>query len=743
MVAVSLVPAGVWMHPTNDAIYMNFDPSLIYASPTSKSAPSVVRLSTDTIEMSASPSSTPTVNLVTTPLRKFRTELDVVIMDNSAAVQPFRLGVWAPWEGSGYFVAFGPPPQNLITADALTNGAAGNTLVSGEIVNRVVLGRYELGHTYRVDIDVDKDTGTIASRVQGASENASETSINSTLLPSIFRSVQLSLTASVAPGPGLSRIVLRNYTLTLPHERFWADKTSDPRAEALLISLESLGVIATLVAVVVWIRRIGSATQAAIRRKELADARPRLRITRSLSLLAGGIFVYIVGNALLFQFGGHPFDMGNQKLYAYVARMYGPAQLYYLPNLVSLADIWGGVPKIESAFPYEPVTAYLSTATGWLASALFAGGGSINPRAVQIEYLIKAVNVLFGLADSVLIYQILRDLRISFRWCVLGGALFLFNPAVWFAMSIWGQTHVVTLFLVLAAILLAFRRLPTWAWLALVAACLTRPQMLVFGLLMGVAFLRVFSWQQNVTAMSWAVILSFIALSPFTLATSPSLPVDIMLHNFLVQEGGGNQLQLTTVSQGAYSIWPLVTYVTHGDSGLQRSFTPSSTLLVGWLTYQRLSQLLTLSSLLLVSGFLAFRKQEARGSAGYVPLVALGIASFLMLQTGLVATHFVLALPLLILCRPWISTAGYFFLVSIWTITTFVPMYGDMAVATSNLHYPLLAAPNNAVTRFIVGIYGWDRFMTAAIVGNICAVVWLGVSALRHVTRERAALTPL
>jgi hypothetical protein len=417
-----------------------------------------------------------------------------------------------------------------------------------------------------------------------------------------------------------------------------------------------------------------------------------------------------------------------------VARVYGIAQLYYLPNVISVTTTWHGVPYIESAFPYEPVSAYLSTATGWLASLLYSGGGAIGPADVRLEYLIKAVNVLFGLADAALIYLILQQIRVSRRWSLTASGLFLFNPAVWFSVSVWGQTHVFSLFFVLAAVLLAEKALPTAAWLALAAGFLTRPQMVVFGLLLGIVFLRKFSWRQNVAAVSWTVVVTFLVLTPLTLATSPSLPVDVMLHNLRVQEGGGNQVGLTTVSQDALSIWPLITYIARGASGLYRAFTPSSEVLVGSLTYQRLGQILTVVAMLLIGGALLLRKRESLERGGYLPLIALGIASFVMFLTGTLATHFVLALPFLLLCRRWMGGVAYYYVAVIWTITTFVPMYGDMGVLISRLDYPLLAPAHNPITSFFVSLYGWDRFITVAVVANICAVVWLAYLGLRQPT---------
>ena len=43
----------------------------------------------------------------------------------------------------------------------------------------------------------------------------------------------------------------------------------------------------------------------------------------------------------------------------------------------------------------------------------------------------------------------------------------------------------------------------------------------------------------------------------------------------------------------------------------------------------------------------------------------------------------------------------------------------------------LLAPERNPVTRFVVWLYASDRFITVAIVANLCAMVWLAASALR------------
>jgi hypothetical protein len=735
MLVLTLIPAAVWKAPTNDASYSGFDPNLVYAS---RGGDGTVQVSAGAVDITAPPGSTPSANLATTLLQKLNASVGVDVLENIGANEPLRVGVWSPWTGSGYFVVFGPAPSNSIVAETIRGGGAGPTLMLGAVLGSTPLGNYQLGSTYHVGFSVDKAAGRMTEAVSGDGANGLA-SLDRQQAPALFENVQLSLTASAQAGSGRSRVVLSNYVLTLPHQRSWASRVDDPVPEVMLIVLAVLGALAIVVAVG------ASGSNGTVPRLVLGIRRslgglPALVRDRGRTIpVTGAIGVFLLGNALLFSLGSHPFDMSVQKLYTYVAREYGLAQLYLLPNLVSQPAIWGGIPYIESAFPYEPVSAYLSGALGWLGSLLFGAGAPLPTSQVRLEYLIKAANVLFGLADAGLIYAVLRQLAVDKRWSLIGSAMWLFNPAVWFSMSVWGQTHVMSLFFVLAAIWLAEKHLPLWAWLSLAAACLTRPQMLVFGLLIGIVLLRKFSWSANLTALSWTVVIAFLALLPFTIPTSPSLPIDIMLNNFRVQEAGGNSAALTTVSQGAYSVWPLVTYVARGASGLGRASTLSSETLVGTLTYQRLSLLLTVAAMVAFGAVLALRKRAAFELGGYLPIVALGIVTFLMLLTGIVATHFLLALPFLILCRRWMGSTAYFYVLGVWTITTFVPMFGGMGIGLSSQLYPLLAPDRNAITKFFIDLYTWDRFITTCVVANICAVIWLAVLAFKHGSTPGAA----
>jgi hypothetical protein len=731
MLAVILLPADIWRAPRNDAIYHGFDSNLMYASGGSTGH---VEMSTTSVDITAPPIAQPSVNLVTTLLPNFSSAVAVNVLENKAADQPFRIGVWSPWTGSGRFVVFGPSPDNTISIETIDHGGASAALIGGQVVDSIVIGHYRLGSPSQIAFIVNRTANRIDTTVTQEDGTKAEATMNSSQSPALFGNVQMSLTGSAMAGQGTSHVVLQNFTVTLPHHRWWATKVDDPLERIVVIGLALLGLIALGLAIISHPSFTRSLAAVAIQRAALSS--------RARALAVGAVAAYFAGNALLFPLGGgHPFDFRLEEMYAYVARSYGLDQLYFLPNAVSLARFWGGIPYIEASFPYGPVFGYLYAAVGWLTSVLFAGGGTFTLASAQLPYILKTVNVFFGLGDAALIYAILRQLRANTRWALIAAALFLFNPAVWFSMSVWGQTHVISLFFVLVMVWFAEKRMAVWAWLALAAALMTRPQMIVFGLLLGIVLARKFPISQNVWAISRAVIVVFLLLLPFSLSISPSLPVDVTLNNFRIQQAGGNEERLATVSQDAYSVWPLVTYVLHGTTGSGRAFTPSSAHVVGDLTYQRLGLVLTIVALLAVSAALAFRRRVDIESGGYLPLVALGISSFLMLLTGVVATHFVLALPFLLLCRRWMGSVAYFYVAAIWTVATFVPMYGDMGIVISASDYPLLAQTHNAVTKFVVELYSWDRFITVSIVANICAVIWLAVLALRRSQPARFVTT--
>lgn len=447
--------------------------------------------------------------------------------------------------------------------------------------------------------------------------------------------------------------------------------------------------------------------------------------------ILGGVACFLIFDAALFSLGNLPFDMTSAKIWAYIASTYGPTELYHLPNMVSLAKVWAGVPYHEAIFPYGPTMAYFFAAVGWVYRIFLSGPGEIVMDTFQLEFIIKGFNVLFGLMDAALIYLILRGMGDDQKRSLTATSLFLFNPAIWFSTSIWGQTQTVSLVFVLGAIYFAQRRLHIQAWLALMAASLTRPQLLIPTIIVGCALLRIFCRRKNLYATSWSVIVAFLLLAPFAWSISPSLPVDYMRSQFVLQAGAANEPELSTVSLDAYSVWPLVTHLVNGAGGLARFHYPSAAPLIGRLSYSEVSLLITLGAALVVSLVTLLNRGMRREIGDYFPLLALGTVSFLMLKTGLAAAHFIIGLPFMILCRRALSNASYYFIIGTWSITTFSSMYGSLGYGIANVPHlaPVLHPSKNVVTQFYMTIMSSDWNLSLNSIANLIVLGLLTFSA--------------
>lgn len=720
MVLVTAVPVGTWRHASTGTVYRGFDRNLLSVNELNDEThnPGRVHVSADAVQISTVPDSLPSVHLLTTSSRSFRAGMKVLVRTDLAGTTPLRLGLWNPRSDAGYFLVFGPAPDDAISTEAVVGGIPVQTLVGGT-VDRVVRGRYLPGQTYTFGLTVDKAKGLITYDLAGPGlESPIRTKATPSTPPGLLTELKLTLTASAASTSGISSSTLEDYSLSVLPESGGAVRVDDPHATALLILLGIIG--ATLLAI---------AGVATARRLKIDPPKPASWWRRKpLRVVGGAVLAVLIANAILFGLGTAPFDMADQRTWSYIAAAYSPIQVYLLAPFISVARAWNGVPYSEAVFPYQPVMVYLFTLFGWI-SRLFG--------SFQIDYLVKAVNVAFGLVDGFLIFSILRRLHVSPRWSIVAAALFVFNPAVWFSMSIWGANHVLSLFFVLLAILLLEHDHPIGAWLALGVGSLTRPQMLVLGVLVGVVLLRRFSLWRNAYAMSWVVIVIFLLMIPFTIAISPSLPVDLVANTVQVQALGGNEKALTTVSLDAYSFWPLVDFYIGEQSGLGRIFYPSDSSLIGTLTYHQAGLLATIAILIGAIGMLASRSRTSLIAGGYIPLVAFGVSGFLIFTTGLAATHFILVLPFILLSRPWLSPAAYYSIVAGWTITTLIAMYGILAIDLANsdfLHAPLFGqnAPLRSVTSFVAQLYTSDRTISVGAVTNTLIFVGLMLAAVRN-----------
>jgi hypothetical protein len=716
----------MWRQPTSDATYRGFDAELISLSAKGDGqAAGQVHMSAKRLELLAPSFSQPTANLLTTALNDFSVSFDVVAIAGQSGSAPLVAEIWSPVTRTASEIVFRSGPMSILS-EQVEGGAPGRGLRGGVVTHSDNVGRFQLGSATTLTITVHKKLGVLNERVAGA-DGIRTLTVGGETLRQLFNSPRLSLTLSVEPGPAPTSVAIENYRLTLLHESFIADRIADRKANTLMVIAGVVGAVLLFLSLC----EVARENRAPIRRT-VAFVMGRLRCWRPQAIFAGALVtLVVVPNLALFHVGSHPYDMASEKVYAYVGSRSGLDELYYLPNVVGLPAAQGGVPYAAATFPYEPVLGYFFATVG-----LFGRVSDLGLNNAGLEYLIKSANLLFVLVDSFFVYLISRRIGVSRNWSLAATALFLFNPAVWFSASIWGQTHVVSLAFILAAIWLVETNMPFLAWLTLAMGVLTRPQMVVFGLLLALVLVLKFPWRVSIRAVSTCVIAGFVLLLPFTLKIAPGLTVDV-LKNTIVLQHTTSSVDPATVSLDAYTVWPLVTLLLHGAAGLERIFTPSAQTFLGGLTYQAAGEITVALAIVGLSAGLVMRRRTLKWNGRYIPLLALGIAIFLMFITGVVATHFLLALPLLILCRRWMNTGSYFFVVLLWTVTTLVPMYGDMGNVIARLDDTMLSPLHNDVTRFFVELYSWDPFITFATLANVAVVVWMSIVTFRPTFQPR------
>ena len=760
LLLLMLVPAAAWRQPEDDAVYHGFDPNLIYVDRKGTAAnDDTVVLSRSTLKLTALPNSEPTVDLVTTPFKKLNLSFAVEILKGSGATSSLRLAVWSPETSTGYLVDFGPSPQNVVSAQLIRDGLAAQTLIGGSVIKRQVLGSYVPNKIYRFEIALDKQIGRLLVRVTSAGsrfereqsrpsrvtyrtppgkslagDETWQASVTAREAPSLFGSLRLTVTissSSLGKGTQINQFLIKDYTLTVPHQKWQVSKINDSRVTIFLICL-------LILAGMVVAARLGSHIVDTVHQRfaknnqSVSSRHKSSRVATTSTLLA----LMIVGaylNVQLFGLGSHPFDITSEENYAYIGATYGPSELYFLPNTVTLVT-WNGVPYHESVFPYQQGTAYLSTLIGVVYRQLSSGPRDLQINIKRLEFIIKAANVAFILADSLVIYAISLQVGITRGLSLLASGLFLFNPAVCLSASVWGQTHVISIFPILVAILLAERQKIVGAWVALGIAMLTRPQELVPAFVLGVIFLRKFPLRNNLPAIALSIALIELIISPFTLSISPSTPLDVLSNQLFVHEAGGNEHIWNIVSYDAYNVWTIVSRYAGGAYGLNRFHFDSGAALILGISYTRISELLVMLLVILACSMILMGKIDVK-SSNYFALLAWVVTGFLVLKTGLAGTHFLMGLPFIILSQGALRKVNYFGVVGIWTITTFISMYASLGHSISQMPAwaQTLHQSHNVVTRLVMDLHGLDAFITLSALANI--VVWVCFANIALSTR--------
>jgi hypothetical protein len=574
-------------------------------------------------------------------------------------------------------------------------------------------------------------SGTEPLNVWAFTRHSFKASITARQWPALFASLRMSVSVSAESTYGLSSVDVTQYRLDLLHQRWLAVQINDwrPRLASILLVLAGLALG--------WSRVRLLAHAARTRLSALMTNRILAVSPRSIAVAITLLLVYVVGNALLSRIGSLNADIIGTRIFVYTAAHHGPAALYTLPNISSAeAAQWQGLPLQEAGFPYGPVMAYIFGALGvvyhFALHQPVAGPSDLS----QIDGLVKATVALFALADSVVAYLILRVRGLGSAKSRLMFIALVFNPAIWFAGSVWGTTQTISLLFLLLAIYFFDRVRPIPAWVFLIASVLTRPQSIFVAVILAAILIRVFPLRRTIDAVASAVIITFIYLLPLALMISPTLPADVLSNALFLHVGNANDAWTMPVSWGGMSIWPVISQFIGHVHGVDRVLYPATYPLIGRLTYYKVGSLL-LGAFLASCAGMALLRGRRLVAAGRVPIVlaATSLGTF-VLNTGTASYHLILALVLIALTRSALPTRVYWACFGGITATTFLAMYGMGAYWLSgSLTWDVgIYNPASPLTRFMADLPANDLVVTALCLVNILiflVLVWFAFKPTR------------
>lgn len=678
-----------------------------------------VQMRKDVLALQALPGREPAVHLITTPL-SFRTSFVARVGQQSGSSVPLRVMLWNPRNFSDLSLVFSADRQ--IEAILSEN--------RGQVTRRYDLGTYELDRPYRVSLEWRRGKEATVSLTGPAGTRSARVRSEDSL--ALFDAYRPSLSVMASGRDGGSFVSLSDYRLTLLPERFTTIRVSDDKILPIMLLVAIAGA-STLV--------IPSLTRPAWREagkrwlsllfgfRQRLSALPR----RPVALFAGAAMAFLGINALLFGLGSHPFDMGAQTIWTYIAVQHGLPDLYYLAQTATLAGVWDGTPYHEAVFPYNIGMAYYFWSIGLVHQLFF---GHVFPDSQSLAVMIKSFNLAFMVLDAALVYAILRTLRPSARllpWVALG--LLLFNPAFVFDVAVWGETEAVPLFFLLASLLAALKQRPNLAWSLLGLAFLTKQTVLIAVLVLGIYYLFRFSWRDSLQGLSAAAILGTIISLPFSLnGYPPSIAIDPTLAIAWVHGGTGAERVFQVVSYDAFNVWPLITFWRDGAQGLGRLQFPDHVPVWGGLSYHDFGNaLLALLVLALIAWMIVQRKRVRTGQPWIYLAVAVVFLAGLVLPTRPVSRYFLfpLAFTLFGFAGRWRWAAVLVF--ASLSLTTLVGIYGSLASALEAFprHAPFWAPQNNPLSQAALYLFRSDTFITLASVLNLASlfvlagVLWL------------------
>lgn len=209
------------------------------------------------------------------------------------------------------------------------------------------------------------------------------------------------------------------------------------------------------------------------------------------ALLGVGLLLRISIAALI---NGHPFDHNLFKSWATTA-----------------ADNLSQVYQGRNASDYPPLYIYVLFLLGKI--------GSMPLLSPYYILLLKLPSIIADIGTAFLLYKLAKK-RLSLEVCLLIGAFYTFNPAIWVNSTVWGQVDSFFTLIVVSSIVLLSENKIGLASVFFTSAVLMKPQGIIFLPVLFFELVRQKSVRSCMKTVVSGLITAIIIVLPFSLNTN-------------------------------------------------------------------------------------------------------------------------------------------------------------------------------------------------------------------------------
>jgi Gpi18-like mannosyltransferase len=168
----------------------------------------------------------------------------------------------------------------------------------------------------------------------------------------------------------------------------------------------------------------------------------------------------------------------------------------------------------------------------------------------------KTIAMVSDIGVSLVIYCLVRRIKPKHpTMALIASAAYLFNPAVWYTSTLWGQIESLPLFFVLLAIYLAyFQPNPIYSHISFVGSLLSKQSSIIFIPVFTLLSLSKFGVKKTLIGFGWQLAVFYLVFLPFYGLATPLQPFNTYINR--IQTGSGSNW----VTDHAFNPWAWMTH---------------------------------------------------------------------------------------------------------------------------------------------------------------------------------------